>query len=237
MKLEGVQFEHLASVYEKYTGKIAVDNLRPSWLIFSDGFRKSHLQTLSKRLVDIVGAAIGLLLSLPIMAVVAVAVKASSRGPVLYHQQRVGYQGRVFHVHKFRSMRTDAETATGAIWAAPNDDRVTPIGRFLRRARLDELPQLWNVLCGHMSIVGPRPERPEFVSQLTQDIPFYGQRHTVRPGLTGWAQVRYTYGASIEDAMEKLQYDLFYIKNMSLALDFFVIVKTVKTVLMQRGGQ
>jgi sugar transferase (PEP-CTERM system associated) len=237
MKLEGVQFEHLASVYEKYTGKIAVDNLRPSWLIFSDGFRKSHLQTLSKRLVDIVGAAIGLVLSLPIMAVVAVAVKASSRGPVLYHQQRVGHHGRVFHVHKFRSMRTDAETATGAIWAAPNDDRVTPIGRFLRRARLDELPQLWNVLCGHMSIVGPRPERPEFVSQLTQDIPFYGQRHTVRPGLTGWAQVRYTYGASIEDAMEKLQYDLFYIKNMSLALDFFVIVKTVKTVLMQRGGQ
>jgi len=237
MKLEGVQFEHLASVYEKYTGKIAVDNLRPSWLIFSDGFRKSRVQTLSKRLFDIVGAAIGFVLALPIMAIVALAVKCSSRGSILYHQQRVGHHGRVFHVHKFRSMRADAETATGAIWAAPDDDRVTPIGRFLRRARLDELPQLWNVLCGHMSIVGPRPERPEFVSRLTHDIPFYGQRHTVRPGLTGWAQVRYTYGASVEDAMEKLQYDLFYIKNMSMALDFFVIAKTVKTVLMQRGGQ
>jgi sugar transferase (PEP-CTERM system associated) len=237
MKLEGVRFEHLASVYERYTGKIAVDNLRPSWLIFSDGFKKSRLQTLAKRLFDLVSAGIGLILALPIMALVAIAVRVSSRGPIFYHQQRVGQRGRVFFVHKFRSMRWDAESTTGAVWAKPDDDRVTSAGRLLRRTRLDELPQLWNVLSGHMSMVGPRPERPEFVSSLTREIPFYGQRHTVRPGLTGWAQVRYTYGASVEDAMEKLQYDLFYIKNQSLALDLFIIVKTVKTVLMQRGGQ
>jgi lipopolysaccharide/colanic/teichoic acid biosynthesis glycosyltransferase len=140
-------------------------------------------------------------------------------------------------VHKFRSMQDDAEKETGAVWARVNDDRITPLGHFLRRTRLDELPQLWNVLSGHMSFVGPRPERPEFVSSLTHQIPFYGQRHTVRPGLTGWAQVRYTYGASVEDAMQKLQFDLFYIKNMSIALDLFIIAKTVKTVLMQRGAQ
>jgi sugar transferase (PEP-CTERM system associated) len=237
MKLEGVTFDHLTSVYEQYTGKIAVDNLRPSWLIFSEGFRKSHVQTALKRLIDIVGAAVGLIMALPIMAAVAIAVKISSGGGVLYHQARVGLRGHVFTVHKFRSMRADAEQQTGAVWAAPNDSRVTSVGRFLRRTRLDELPQLWNVLCGDMSIVGPRPERPEFVTTLTNEIPFYGQRHIVRPGLTGWAQVRYTYTASVEDAMEKLQYDLFYIKNRSIALDLFIAAKTVKTVLMQRGGQ
>jgi lipopolysaccharide/colanic/teichoic acid biosynthesis glycosyltransferase len=163
-------------------------------------------------------------------------LKATSRAPVFYHQQRVGQHGRVFTVHKFRSMRPDAEAATGAVWARSGDDRITGIGRFLRRTRLDELPQLWNVLKGDMSIVGPRPERPEFVRQLTKLIPFYGQRHVVRPGLTGWAQVRYTYGASVEDALEKLQYDLFYIKNMSLALDIFTMFATIKTVLLQRGA-
>ena len=171
------------------------------------------------------------------MLLVALAVKCTSRGPALYHQQRVGLQGRVFMVHKFRSMRLDAERETGAVWARQNDNRVTPIGRLLRRSRLDELPQMWNVLRGDMSFVGPRPERPEFVSSLTREIPFYGQRHTVRPGLTGWAQVRFAYGASVEDSMEKLQYDLFYIKNRSISLDFFVLAKTVKTVLMQVGGQ
>jgi sugar transferase (PEP-CTERM system associated) len=237
MKLDGVTFEHLASVYEKYTGKIAVDNLRPSWLIFSEGFRKSRLQKVTKRLMDIALASIGLLIALPLMLLVAVCVKLSSHGPVLYHQERVGQHGRVFVLHKFRSMRQDAEKLTGAVWAGHNDERVTRVGRIIRRTRLDELPQLWNVLRGHMSVVGPRPERPEFVRSLTREIPFYGQRHTVRPGLTGWAQVRYTYAASVEDAMEKLQHDLFYIKNMSLSLDLFILAKTVKTVLTARGGR
>jgi lipopolysaccharide/colanic/teichoic acid biosynthesis glycosyltransferase len=172
---------------------------------------------------------------LPLMALVALAVKLTSPGPALYHQRRVGHHGRIFTVHKFRSMRQDAEATTGAVWAQRGDTRVTAIGGLLRRARLDELPQLWNVLIGDMSLVGPRPERPEFVTALTQQIPFYGQRHIVRPGLTGWAQVKYTYGATTEDALQKLQYDLFYIKNMSVALDLFIMVSTVKTVLLRRG--
>ena len=170
------------------------------------------------------------------MLFIALAVRMTSRGRVLYHQQRVGQHGRMFTVHKFRSMLEDAEAETGPIWAAVNDRRITRMGRFLRRSRLDELPQLWNVLMGDMSLVGPRPERPEFVRRLTQQIPFYGQRHIVRPGLTGWAQVRYTYGASVEDALEKLQYDLFYIKNMSIALDVFILFSTVKTVISSRGA-
>jgi sugar transferase (PEP-CTERM system associated) len=237
MKLEGVTFDHLASVYESYTGKIAVENLRPSWLIFSEGFRKSSILSASKRLLDLVAAGIGLLLAAPIMALVAVAIRLTSKGPALYHQQRVGQHGRIFIVHKFRSMRTDAEAGTGPVWASKEGDpRVTPIGRFLRRSRLDEVPQLWNVLKGDMSFVGPRPERPEFVAELTKQIPFYGQRHVVRPGLTGWAQVRYTYGASVEDSLQKLQYDLFYIKNLSLALDLFIILDTVKTVILRKGA-
>ena len=237
MKLDGVSFEHLASVYEKYTGKIALENLRPSWLIFSDGFKKSRVQNVTKRLLDVSLSAIGLVLTLPLQAAVALAVKCSSRGPAMYHQQRVGQHGRVFTVHKFRSMRSDAEKTTGPVWAQADDRRITPIGGLLRRTRLDELPQLWNVLVGDMSIVGPRPERPEFVQSLSREISFYGQRHSVRPGLTGWAQVRYTYGASVEDSMEKLQYDLFYIKNMSTALDLFVMASTVKTVLMRQGAR
>jgi len=237
MKLDGVRFDHLASVYEKYTGKIAVENLRPSWLIFSEGFNKSTLQYVTKRGIDLVLGVTGIVVAAPLMLIVAAAIKLTSKGPALYHQQRVGQHGRVFTVHKFRSMRTDAEKETGAVWAKQNDDRITALGHFLRRTRLDELPQMWNVLCGHMSVVGPRPERPEFVSTLTRQIPFYGQRHSVRPGLTGWAQVSYTYGASVEDAMQKLQYDLFYIKNMSIALDLFIIAKTVKTVLMRKGAQ
>ena len=177
------------------------------------------------------------MLAAPIAAVVAIFVKMTSPGPVFYHQSRVGQKGRVFTVHKFRSMRQDAEAGTGPVWAAKaGDPRVTPIGGILRRARLDELPQLWNVLKGDMSVVGPRPERPEFVAQLTKEIPFYGQRHIVRPGLTGWAQVRYTYGASTEDALQKLQYDLFYIKNLSIALDVFIMAETIKTVVLRRGA-
>ena len=237
MKLDGVTFDHLASVYEEYTGKIAVENLRPSWLIFSDGFRKTRFLSAAKRVLDVAGASVGLLIALPVMVLVALAVRLTSPGPALYHQQRVGQHGRVFTVHKFRSMRADAEAATGPVWASKDGDpRVTPIGGLLRRTRLDELPQLWNVLKGDMSFVGPRPERPEFVADLTEQIPFYGQRHVVRPGLTGWAQVRYTYGATTEDALQKLQYDLFYIKNLSIALDLFIIFETIKTVVLRKGA-
>jgi sugar transferase (PEP-CTERM system associated) len=233
----GVTFDHLASVYEEYSGKIAIENLRPSWLIFSQGFKKTRVMLAAKRILDIVAASIGLLIASPVMAIVAIAVRATSKGPALYHQERVGQGGRIFTVHKFRSMRQDAEAGTGAVWAKAKDPRITPIGKFLRRTRLDEIPQLLNVLVGDMSMVGPRPERPEFVGQLTEKIPFYGLRHSVRPGVTGWAQVRYTYGASIEDAMEKLQYDLFYIKHMTVAFDLYVMFSTIKTVVLRRGAQ
>ena len=237
MKLDrGIMFDHLATVYEHYTGKIAVENLRPSWLIFSEGFRKTRVLRAVKRLTDVTAASVALVLLSPVMLGVAILVRLTSAGPVLYHQRRVGQYGRVFVIRKFRSMRTDAEAATGAVWARKNDDRVTKVGRFLRRTRLDELPQLWNVLMGDMSLIGPRPERPEFVETLTQAIPFYGQRHVIRPGLTGWAQVRYTYGASVEDAMEKLQYDLFYLKNMSIPLDLVIAFETLKTVILRRGA-
>jgi len=233
----GVSFDHLASVYEEYTGKIAVENLRPSWLIFSDGFRKTRASMAAKRVFDIVLSLVGLVLALPIMALVGLAVRLTSRGPVFYHQERVGLNGRTFMVHKVRTMTTDAEAKTGPVWSVKNDARVTPVGRFLRRTRLDEIPQLWNVLRGDMSFVGPRPERPTFVEELTVKIPFYGQRHVVKPGLTGWAQIRYTYGASVEDAIEKLQYDLYYIKNLSFSLDLVIVLETIKTVVLRRGGQ
>ncbi|HWB28858.1 MAG TPA: TIGR03013 family XrtA/PEP-CTERM system glycosyltransferase, partial [Vicinamibacterales bacterium] len=237
MKLDGVTFDHLPSVYEEYTGKIAVENLRPSWLIFSAGFKKSRTLAMSKRSLDVVLASIGLVVGLPLMAIIALAVRLSSPGPILYRQRRVGLRGHIFQVYKFRTMRDDAEAATGPVWAAKDGDaRVTPIGRTLRRTRLDELPQLWNILIGEMSFVGPRPERPEFVKDLTRDIPYYGQRHVVRPGLTGWAQVRYTYGASTEDALQKLQYDLYYIKNLSIGLDLYIMFETIKTVVLQRGA-
>jgi sugar transferase (PEP-CTERM system associated) len=237
MKLDGVTFDHLPSVYEEYTGKIAVENLRPSWLIFSAGFRKSRTLAAMKRTMDIVIASLGLVLGLPVLLLVALAVKWTSPGPVLYHQRRVGLRGQIFWVHKFRSMRVDAEAATGAVWASPTGDpRVTPIGSFMRKTRLDELPQLWNILVGEMSFVGPRPERPEFVTDLTQAIPYYGQRHIVRPGLTGWAQICYTYGASTEDALQKLQYDLYYIKNLSISLDLYIMFETIKTVVLGKGA-
>jgi sugar transferase (PEP-CTERM system associated) len=238
MKLDGgVTFDHLASVYEEYTGKIAVENLRPSWMIFSEGFKKSRPVAIMKRVVDIVCALLMLLVLSPVMLMVAALVRLTSPGAVIYHQRRVGRHGQIFYVHKFRSMRSDAEAKTGAVWAKANDSRVTPVGRFFRRTRLDELPQLWNIVKGEMSLVGPRPERPEFVAELTEKIPFYGFRHTVRPGLTGWAQVRYTYGASVEDALEKLQYDLFYIKHLSISFDLFILFSTLKTVVLRRGAQ
>ncbi|HEY7497070.1 MAG TPA: TIGR03013 family XrtA/PEP-CTERM system glycosyltransferase [Vicinamibacterales bacterium] len=237
MKLiDGVQFDHLASVYEQYTGKIAVENLRPSWLIFSDGFRKGRVLSGAKRVLDVLVASFGLLLAAPFLVLIAIAIRATSPGPALYHQRRVGKDGRTFMIHKFRSMRPDAEAKTGVVWSTAGDPRVTPVGRFLRRTRLDEIPQLWNILRGDMSFVGPRPERPEFVANLTEQIPFYGQRHVVRPGLTGWAQVRHSYGSSVEDALQKLQFDLFYIKHISIAFDLFICLETLKTVLVRRGS-
>jgi sugar transferase (PEP-CTERM system associated) len=236
MKLDGVRFDHFASVYEEYTGKIAVENLRPSWLIFSAGFKKTRRLLALKRAVDIAAGAVGLVLTTPIMIALAAAVRLTSPGPAFYGQRRVGRDGRIFTVRKLRSMRADAERDTGPVWSRGGSDaRITPLGRIMRRTRLDELPQFWNILVGNMTLVGPRPERPEFVQSLAQQIPFYGLRHVVKPGLTGWAQVRYTYGASVEDAIEKLQYDLFYIKNMSVGLDVFVMFETIKTVLLRRG--
>lgn len=235
MRTAGVTFHHMASVYEEYTGKIALENLRPSWLIFSSGFRRSRWRDGVKRIIDVTAAVGILIVTGPILGLLALAVRLTSPGPAFYSQMRVGLQGSLFRVYKVRSMRQDAEASTGAVWSRVGDTRVTPLGRFMRRTRLDELPQLWNVLRGEMSFVGPRPERPEFVESLAKQIPFYGQRHVVKPGLTGWAQGRYTYGATIEDAMEKLQFDLFYIKNFSISLDLFIMFETLKTVLLRKG--
>jgi exopolysaccharide biosynthesis polyprenyl glycosylphosphotransferase len=205
-------------------------------MIFSDGFRKTIWLEAVKRLSDVVFSLIGLLVALPLMALVALAIRASSNGPVLYSQTRVGRNGAPFTIYKFRSMQVDAEATSGAVWSVENDPRVTRLGRFLRRTRLDELPQLWNVLRGDMSFIGPRPERPEFVANLEREIPYYGQRHVVRPGITGWAQVRHGYGATVEDAQEKLQFDLFYIKHMSFPFDVYIVLETVKTVLVRAGS-
>ena len=235
----GVLFDHLASLYEEYTGKIALENLRPSWLVFSTGFRKGRGVMVTKRLFDVLAAVVGLILASPLMLLSALLVKLDSpRDPILYHQERVGLNGIRFTIHKFRTMRADAEAVTGPVWSAgDHDPRITAVGRFMRKTRLDEIPQLWNVLRGDMSLIGPRPERPSFVEQLTREIPFYGQRHVVKPGVTGWAQVRYAYGASVEDALEKMQYDLYYVKHMSLRLDVLIALETIKTVMLRRGAR
>ncbi len=211
LRLNGIKIEEATSWLEKITGRIEVDNLYPSWLIFAEGFRFSAGFMLLRRILAIVASAILLLLVLPVLPLVFLAIKIDSRGHVLYRQRRVGLGGKVFYCFKFRTMRTDAEADTGATWALDDDPRITRVGHFLRTARLDEIPQLWCVLKGDMSFVGPRPERPEFVEMLAQEIPFYGVRNAVRPGITGWAQVRYKYGNTLEDAKEKLQYDLYYI--------------------------
>jgi sugar transferase (PEP-CTERM system associated) len=232
-----VTFDHLASAYEEYTGKIALETLRPSWIVFSSGFRKTRPLLLGKRALDVVLALVGLVVSAPFLLTAAALVRFTSPGGALYRQERVGLNGRVFTIYKLRSMRVDAEAGTGPIWSAVNDPRVTSVGRILRQTRIDELPQLWNVLRGDMSFVGPRPERPQFVTQLTATIPFFNQRHVLKPGITGWAQVRHSYAASVEDAIEKLQYDLYYIKNLSLWLDLMILVETVKTVIRRRGAR
>jgi len=236
-RLRGIRVEDWPSFYEKQTGKILVTDMRPSWLIFSDGFVKTRMTQALKRAVDVVLAAVGLLVALPVMGLVALAIKLESRGPALFRQERVGQNGRIFVLNKFRSMRVDAERGSGAVWASAHDPRVTRVGRVIRKTRLDELPQLVNVLLGTMSFIGPRPERPEFVQLLQQRIPFYMERLAVKPGLSGWAQVRYPYGASVEDALEKLQYDLYYIKNLSPFLDLLILLSTVQVVLFGRGAR
>ena len=235
-RLRGINVEEWPTFYEKQTGKILVANLRPSWLIFSDGFVKTETTRMVKRTMDIGLALIGLSLSLPVMVLVALAVKLDSKGPMLFRQKRVGERGRIFVLNKFRSMSVDAER-NGAVWATAGDPRVTRVGRWIRRTRLDELPQFWNVLVGDMSFVGPRPERPEFVGTLQREIPFYMGRHSVKPGITGWAQVRHRYAASVEDSMEKLQYDLYYIKNLSPLLDLVILLSTLQVVLFARGAR
>ena len=237
LRMKGVQIEEATSWLEKMSGKIEVENLYPSWIVFGEGFRRSSLFRAARRVISIVISLTGLAFSLPLLPLIVLAVKLDSKGPVLYKQVRVGKAGRVFKVIKFRTMRVDAEANGGPQWAGDNDPRVTRIGKFLRLSRLDEIPQLWCVLKGDMAFVGPRPERPEFVEWLSREIPYYSVRHMIRPGLTGWAQVKYKYGSTVEDAREKLQYDLFYMKNASIGLDLMIIFLTIKTVLLRRGAQ
>lgn len=235
-KLQGIRVLDLASHFEQTLGQIRLDSLYAGWLIFGDGFSQSNWRTIVKRLFDIVCASILIILALPVMAVAAVAIIAENGFPILYRQERVGLNGRLFNVIKFRSMRRDAEKDGKPIWAKAGDDRVTKVGKIIRKLRIDELPQLFSVLAGDMSLVGPRPERPFFVDQLTKEIPFYAVRHSVKPGVTGWAQVRYHYGATVEDSAEKLQYDLYYVKNHSLFLDVLVLIDTIGVVLTGKGA-
>ena len=233
-KLQGIRVEDWPTFYEKLTGKIIIQNLRPSWLIFADGFTRNNLTRSLKRLTDIVLAAVGLCVALPTIALIAVLTKLDSYGPVFFRQERVGENGRIFTLYKFRTMVEDAEKATGPVWAQETDPRTTRLGKILRRTGLDELPQMFNVLIGDMSFVGPRPERPHFVAELQEGIPYYSQRLVVKPGITGWAQVRYGYGATVEDAIEKLQFDLYYIKNMSFFLDMLILLSTAHKVLFAK---
>lgn len=236
-KLSGVKVLDLASYFERALGQIRLDSLKVGWLIFGEGFRQGWGRTLVKRLFDVLAASILLLLALPVMLVTAVLVVLEDGFPVFYKQERVGLNGRLFNVVKFRSMRKDAESDGKPRWATANDDRTTRVGRIIRKLRIDELPQLFSVLSGDMSLVGPRPERPYFVDQLTRDIPFYAVRHSVKPGVTGWAQVSYHYGASVDDSIQKLQYDLYYVKNHTLFLDIVILFETVGVVLTAKGAQ
>jgi len=238
-RVAGIEVIELPSFLERETGKVRLDVLNPSWIIFGEGFRASITLRALERAFDIL-ASVGLLVvAAPAMALTALAIKIEDgiRAPVLYQQQRVGRHGEVFGVLKFRSMRVDAESAGKAQWATANDPRVTKVGGFIRKTRLDELPQLFNVLKGDMGFVGPRPERPEFVDDLEKKIPYYRERHTVKPGITGWAQLCYPYGSSEKDALEKLQYDLYYVKNRSLLFDLAILVQTVEVVLWGKGAR
>jgi sugar transferase (PEP-CTERM system associated) len=231
-----VTIEEGQSFYERITGRVSLNMLRPSWLIFTGRGRQKKISAIARSSVHWLVALIGALLSLPIVIVTAILIKLESRGPIFYKQERVGKNGRTFVLTKFRSMRVDAEQ-DGPVWASKKDSRTTRVGRVIRKVRIDEIPQFWHILKGEMSFVGPRPERPHFVAQLAEEIPFYEQRHLIAPGLTGWAQIKYPYGASIEDARQKLQYDLFYIKNQGLVLDAIIIFETIKIILFGRGAQ
>jgi len=234
-KLRGLRVTDAATFFERETCQIRVDSLQPSWLIFGGGFDQSFIRTFMKRGFDLVCSTIILIMAFPLMLLAALAVKLEDRGPVFYSQERVGKDGKTFFVHKFRSMRVDAEKGGKPQWAAQNDPRVTRVGNFMRKTRIDELPQILNVFKGEMSFVGPRPERPYFVEQLIEVVPYYNVRHSIKPGVTGWAQVRYGYGSSAEDALQKLQYDLYYVKNNSLFLDVLVLIDTLKVVLFRSG--
>jgi len=236
MRMRGVEIEEVGNLLERLTGKLQLEGLRPSNLLFCEGFNMKQSLQLTQRIASTIVALVGLLLFLPFFPFVALAIKLSSKGPIFFSQTRVGLENRTFQVHKFRTMFVDAE-AKGARWATKNDPRVTRLGGFLRKTRIDEVPQLWNVLRGEMSFVGPRPERPEFTSWLAQEIPFYNLRHMVRPGLTGWAQVRYSYGATLAESREKLCYDLYYLKHKSMGLDFLIMFETIKTIVRRRGAQ
>ena len=237
LKYRGLQVQDGVEVYEAITGKVPIESIRLGWLLFSPGCHASRFHLAYKRAASILVSIFGLLLTLPMLPFVILAIKLTSPGAVLYRQRRVGREGVVFYCYKFRTMRADAEADSGATWAADDDPRITRVGKFLRKSRLDEIPQLWNVLKGDMSLVGPRPERPEFTELLSREIPYYQLRHTVRPGITGWAQIRYKYASSLEDAKEKLRYDLFYIKNMSVGLDLLVFFQTIKVILFSQGAK
>jgi sugar transferase (PEP-CTERM system associated) len=238
-RFAGIDVTELLTFLERETGRVAIDVLNPSWLIFGQGFRRNPLRRVTARTLDLVASALILLVSVPAMLVTTLAIKLEDglRAPVLYRQGRIGLGGRVFHVLKFRSMRIDAESSGEAQWAQTADPRVTRVGAMIRKLRVDELPQIFNVVRGDMSFVGPRPERPEFVASLSERIPYYGERHCVKPGITGWAQLCYPYGSSERDALEKLQYDLYYIKNNSLLFDLAILVQTVEVVLMGKGAR
>lgn len=235
-RMAGVRVVEAANLFEGLSGRIPLRDLRPSWLVFSGGFHKPPVLASVKRWGEAVVAGVLIVLTAPLALLTALFVRLSSPGPVLYRQTRVGLDGRTFELLKWRTMRADAEKASGPVWATgENDPRVTPLGRFMRKVRLDEVPQLWNVLRGDMSFVGPRPERPHFVARLREVIPFYDERHSVRPGITGWAQVKFPYGSTLEDAEEKLEYDLYYVKHMSLLLDLAIVLETVKVMALGRG--
>jgi sugar transferase (PEP-CTERM system associated) len=236
-KISGIRVSDVATHFEKRLGQIKLDHVNAGWLIFGDGFNQGFVRTAVKRAFDVVSAALLLIVTLPLMLVTMLLIAIDSRGPIFYRQERVGLNGKTFDVIKFRSMRSDAEQDGQPRWASASDDRVTRIGRLMRLTRIDELPQLYNVLKGEMSLVGPRPERPFFVESLTKDIPYYAVRHSVKPGLTGWAQVRFQYGSSLEDTKHKLQYDLYYVKNHTLFLDLLIMFETVSVVLTGKGAR
>jgi sugar transferase (PEP-CTERM system associated) len=237
LKCRGLQVQDGVTAYEEITGKVPIESVRSGWLLFSPGCRASRLYLIYKRTASILVSVVGLILSAPLVLFAILAIRLSSPGPIFYRQKRVGRDGTAFACYKFRTMRADAEAGTGPTWARDDDPRITRVGRFLRHSRIDEIPQLWNVFRGDMSLVGPRPERPEFVGLLERQIPYYNLRHSIRPGITGWAQVRYKYGNSIGDAQEKLRYDLYYIKNMSAGLDLLIVFDTLKTLLLRRGAK